>query len=108
MIDNDREFCMKCRQIMRDSCVSADDEQIIEKPKEVVKDNNQYIFAKINDNSKKSYKIASNQHLRGRKYLNVKYSEKDIVKGLGGRWDPNLKKWYVENHKDLQLFVDWF
>lgn len=78
---------------------------IIEDPKE---DTRQAIFAKINNNDKKSYKMASAELLKKRKYLNVKYSEKETVKGLGGRWDPALKKWYVENHQDLQLFVDWF
>ncbi len=27
-------------------------------------------------------------------YLVVPYAEKDTVKGLGGRWDASLKKWY--------------
>lgn len=36
-------------------------------------------------------------------YLNVSYHEKDKVKALGGRWDPNKKKWYIfgdNNEKD--------
>ena len=27
-------------------------------------------------------------------WLHVPYDEKDVVKGLGGRWDATQKKWY--------------
>lgn len=30
-----------------------------------------------------------------RVYLSVPYSEKDVVKGLGGRWDAGKKQWYI-------------
>ena len=29
-------------------------------------------------------------------YLNCPFSEKDECKALGAKWDPNVKKWYVE------------
>ena len=28
-------------------------------------------------------------------YLTVPYAKKDIVKGLGGRWDVSKKQWYI-------------
>ena len=28
-------------------------------------------------------------------YLNCPYSEKDLVKSLGARWDADARKWYV-------------
>lgn len=81
----------------------------IPEAKKVLSDNKySKIFAKIKSDEDKLLKIASDQLLKKRKYLNVKYSEKDVVKGLGGKWDPTVKKWYVENHQDLELFVDWF
>lgn len=39
--------------------------------------------------------------------LNVPYAEKDEAKGLGARWNPELKKWYVENRKDYYKFKKW-
>ena len=33
--------------------------------------------------------------------LNVPYSEKDIAKKLGAKWNPNSKCWYVPMRKDF-------
>lgn len=33
-------------------------------------------------------------------YLNVLYSEKDIVKGFGGKWDNDNRRWYVMSNND--------
>lgn len=30
--------------------------------------------------------------------LNVPYEEKDEAKSLGAKWNPELKKWYIQNH----------
>lgn len=43
-----------------------------------------------------------------RTYLNVPYSEKDQAKGLGARWDPDQKKWYVPEGKNLEPFNRWY
>lgn len=40
-------------------------------------------------------------------YLIAPYRDKDQVKSLGGRWDPNLRQWYVPEGKDLQAFAAW-
>lgn len=39
--------------------------------------------------------------------LDVPFSEKDKAKSLGAKWNPELKKWYVENVDDYYKFVDW-
>lgn len=39
--------------------------------------------------------------------LNVPYEEKDEAKALGARWNPELKKWYVQNRKDYYKFKKW-
>ncbi len=39
--------------------------------------------------------------------LNVPYSEKDQAKALGAKWNPKLKKWYVERRKDYNKFIKW-
>lgn len=39
--------------------------------------------------------------------LNIPYAEKDEAKSLGARWNPNVKKWYVENKKDYPKFSKW-
>lgn len=40
-------------------------------------------------------------------FLNVSYEDKDKVKALGARWNPELKKWYVENKKNYPKFMKW-
>ena len=40
-------------------------------------------------------------------YLKVHFLEKDEVKSLGAKWDPNLKKWYVPSGLDLTRFNKW-
>lgn len=39
--------------------------------------------------------------------LNVPYNEKEDAKHLGARWNPTIKKWYVENKEDYYKFVHW-
>ena len=39
--------------------------------------------------------------------LNVSYDDKDIVKKLGAHWNPNLKKWYVQDEQDYEKFIPW-
>lgn len=39
--------------------------------------------------------------------LNVPYSEKDIVKDLGARWDKENKTWYSSKISDLDTFNGW-
>lgn len=41
-------------------------------------------------------------------YLDVPYSEKEEAKKLGARWNPKLKKWFVEaSHKEYINFAKW-
>lgn len=41
-------------------------------------------------------------------FLNVPYQEKDEVKKLGAKWNPNIKKWYVDTYFDEYLkFSKW-
>ena len=42
-----------------------------------------------------------------KQYLNVDYRDKDLVKRLGGRWDPTVKKWYVARGSDLSKILSW-
>lgn len=39
--------------------------------------------------------------------LNVPYQEKDSAKALGAKWNPELKKWYVQNYQDYPKFIQW-
>jgi hypothetical protein len=41
-------------------------------------------------------------------YLNVSFGEKDIAKGLGAKWDPVHRKWYVPEGFDSDPFKAWF
>jgi ribonuclease HI len=39
--------------------------------------------------------IGLNECLYSKLYLDVPFSKKDIIKGLGGRWNNTIKKWYI-------------
>ena len=41
-------------------------------------------------------------------YLNCPFSEKDLVKCIGGKWDPDVRKWYVPSHLDPKGFKRWW
>lgn len=41
-------------------------------------------------------------------YLNVPYSEKDIAKNMGAKWNPKERKWYITKYRDYAKFYDWF
>merc|ERR1712167_182209 len=40
-------------------------------------------------------------------WLQVPFDEKDTAKGLGAKWDPEEKKWYVPPHLNLAPFHRW-
>lgn len=39
--------------------------------------------------------------------LDVSYSEKDIVKALGAKWNPTIKAWYVQDRSEYFKFSKW-
>lgn len=39
--------------------------------------------------------------------LDVPFKEKNEAKQLGAWWDPEMKKWFVPEGKDLQIFEKW-
>ena len=43
----------------------------------------------------------------GNIYLEVPYSQKDIAKNLGAKWDPVKKQWYVSGNLDIKPFKKW-
>ena len=45
--------------------------------------------------------------MTARFYLTVPFAQKDEAKGLGGRWDPARKRWYVPDGVDRGLFERW-
>ena len=40
-------------------------------------------------------------------YLQTAYKDRERVKGLGARWDPARKQWYVPDGRDLAPFATW-
>lgn len=43
-----------------------------------------------------------------RLFLNVPYAEKDEAKALGARWNPKVKKWYIDApQKEYIKFAKW-
>lgn len=39
--------------------------------------------------------------------IDVPFAEKDEAKSLGAKWNPKIKKWYVEERKDYYKFEKW-
>ena len=58
------------------------------------------------------YKSTSASFSKEKLYLQVSFSEKDIVKRLGARWDVDNKKWYVSdttcNREQFSKWIKWF
>ena len=42
-----------------------------------------------------------------RLYLSCPFHEKDECKALGGKWDPDKKKWYVPKELNVNAFQKW-
>ena len=61
---------------------------------------------KKNNTNNKALQNDHNVKLR-KLMLDVPYSEKDKAKALGARWNPNKKKWYVQNQSDYPKFQQW-
>ena len=40
-------------------------------------------------------------------YLQTAYKDRELVKGLGARWDPASKQWFVPEGRDLAPFAAW-
>ena len=40
-------------------------------------------------------------------YLNCPFSEKEECKSLGGKWDPDQKKWYIPDGTNTDKFKKW-
>ena len=38
-------------------------------------------------------------------YLNVPFAQKEEVKSLGARWDPGIKKWYIDTDNNRRQVV---
>jgi len=41
-------------------------------------------------------------------YLQCPFDEKEECKALGGRWDNDMRKWYVPSNLDKELFKEWW
>ena len=39
--------------------------------------------------------------------LDVPYKEKEEVKVLGARWDPQIRKWYIPADQNPKPFARW-
>lgn len=42
-----------------------------------------------------------------RQYLNVPFAQKDAAKSLGARFDGAVKRWHVDEGRDLAVFAQW-
>lgn len=40
-------------------------------------------------------------------WLDVPFAQKDLVKGLGARWNPDKRRWFVPDGVDTTPFAEW-
>ena len=40
-------------------------------------------------------------------YLNCPFDDKDECKSLGGRWDSDVRKWYITDEMASEPFAQW-
>ncbi len=45
--------------------------------------------------------------INNRTYLTSLYRDKDLIKARGGRYDPDLRRWYFTDENDRSLFTPW-
>ena len=42
-----------------------------------------------------------------KKYLDVKYTDRELAKRLGARWDPSVQRWYCPVGAPLATIFKW-
>lgn len=42
-----------------------------------------------------------------KKYLSVDYSDKELAKRLGAKWDPSVNRWYCLEGSALSKVLSW-
>ena len=42
-----------------------------------------------------------------KKYLDVRYADRDMAKRLGARWDPSVQRWYCPAGSPLATVLKW-
>lgn len=42
-----------------------------------------------------------------KKFLNVKYADRELAKRLGARWDPSVQRWYCPVGSPLAVIFKW-
>jgi len=45
--------------------------------------------------------------MAAKKYLNVKYRDRELAKRLGARWDPSVQRWYCPVGAPLATIFKW-
>ena len=80
------------------SLVSSEARQSIDKQKRLYRD---LVLKKQNPQAEttKQAEQKNKQDNNPKKYLNVRYAEKDKAKSAGARWDPEARKWYWDKRK---------
>jgi len=44
---------------------------------------------------------------KAKKYLDVKYTDRELAKRLGARWDPSVQRWYCPTGSPLATIFKW-
>lgn len=42
-----------------------------------------------------------------KKFLNVKYTDRELAKRLGAKWDPSVQRWYCPAGSPLATIFKW-
>lgn len=128
-IVTDSEYAIKCVSSYGKKCedkmwnIDIPNKELVKTVYECYKDKTNVKFMHIrshtdnndihsvgNDSADKLANMAIGNNKKNKKILlNVPFSEKEIIKKMGGKWDAKKKKWFVyENNKDIDNILITF
>jgi|GEM_PF-737131 hypothetical protein len=66
-----------------------------------------FTYRQKNNSIDQSMQINNKNLIDSPQYLNVPYSQKDLAKSLGAKWDNKRKSWFVPNGVNTTPFIHW-
>lgn len=97
---NDLQSYLNEKEKIKDEILQKENERLDKTKREL---------ARIKSELDRSILVSKNEeYSENVLYLNVHDDQKDEVKALGTKYDPELKKWYVPDSLDYFKFKKWF
>jgi hypothetical protein len=66
-----------------------------------------FTYQQKNNYIDQTTQISNKNPVESPQYLNVPYSQKDLAKSLGAKWDNKKKSWFVPHGVNVTPFIHW-